>query len=157
MEWKVVTKNEQETLRLATLIGSLVQPHQVFLLEGNLGAGKTIFAKGLAKGLEIKDTVNSPTFNIVKPYFKGRIPFYHIDAYRLEDNHQDIGLDEYIDGNGVCAIEWPNYVSYLLPLEYIHVQIKRIDETKRQLVFTPKGQDNEKFLSEVQQKWEDIY
>ena len=154
MKWTVTTKGEESTLRLATLVGRNAKAHQVILLEGNLGAGKTVFAKGLAKGLRVTETVNSPTFNIVKGYFKGKIPFFHIDAYRLEGNKTDIGLDEYIDGDGICAIEWPGYIDYLIPKEYLKVNIKRVDDNTRSLNFEAIGAQSEMLLEGVKNRWD---
>lgn len=90
-------------------LGSLLQPGDVLALEGDLGAGKTTFTKGLAKGLDIKRNVNSPTFTIIKEYH-GRLPLYHMDVYRVEDSFEDLGFDEYFDGNGVTVVEWAHLV-----------------------------------------------
>lgn len=149
MEYKLISKSEQQTKDIAKKIGELVKPKQVILLTGNLGAGKTVFAKGLALGLGVKETVNSPTFNIVKCYFKGRLPLFHIDAYRLEGNKQDIGLDEYIYGEGVTAIEWPVFIDYLIPKEYLKLEINRLDENNREIKFTAIGENSEELLKGV--------
>ncbi len=153
MKKKLKTTSEQETKELAKVFGSLVKPGQVILLEGNLGSGKTVFAKGLAIGLGISETVNSPTFNIVKCYFKGRIPMFHIDAYRLEGNRQDIGLDEYIYGNGVTAIEWPKFIDYLLPKDFIRLEINRLDEVNRDVSIESFGKQSDELLGEVSKQW----
>lgn len=119
----IITSNPEETRVLAIKFSASLKSGDVILLHGNLGAGKTTFVKGLAEGLNIKETVKSPTFNIVKCYFTGKIPFFHIDAYRLEDSRYDIGLDEYIEGDGICAIEWAKFVDYLLPEDCIEITI----------------------------------
>ena len=95
-----IANNEEETMDFAERLGELLQPNQVITLDGDLGAGKTTFTKGLAKGLGVKRTVNSPTYTIVKEY-RGRMPLYHMDVYRLEDSEEDIGFDEYFSGEGV--------------------------------------------------------
>ncbi len=154
VEWKVRTKSEQETLTLATITGQKAQKGEVILLAGDLGAGKTVFAKGLAKGLQITEVVNSPTFNIVKCYFKGSLPFFHIDAYRLEGNKQDLGLDEYIYGEGLCVIEWPDYIDYLLPNEFLKIAIGRISDNVRELHFMAQGQQSEMLLEGVKTQWQ---
>jgi len=149
MEWQIVTKNEQETQEFANYLSNFVYKGLVILLYGDLGAGKTTFTKGLASGLNIKETINSPTFNIVKCYFKGDINLFHIDAYRLENNKQDIGLDEYIYGDGICVIEWPNYIDYLLPKEYLMINIIPLSKNKRKIILTSNDIKNDKIIKEV--------
>ena len=105
------------------------------MLTGDLGAGKTTFVSGVAEGLGIKDNVISPTFNIMKCYFGGRLPLYHIDAYRLEDQNIEIGLDEYIEGDGACFIEWPKFIEPLIPDERIEIEINHKEENTRTLIF----------------------
>lgn len=106
----------------------------VVLLTGDLGSGKTTFVRGFAKKLNINEKVLSPTFNIMKLYLSGDAPLVHIDAYRLEDNNADIGLDEYIGiPNGYTFIEWPNYIKELLPEEVIEISIKNIGEDNREI------------------------
>ena len=118
------TKNKMETRSLGKTIAPLLEPGDVLLLEGDLGAGKTTFTGGVAEGLGVKEDVISPTFNIMKCYFHGRIPLYHIDAYRLEGQNIEIGLDEYIEGDGACLIEWTVYIEPLLPEERLSISIK---------------------------------
>jgi tRNA threonylcarbamoyladenosine biosynthesis protein TsaE len=94
--------------KIAYEYGKNAKPGDIFCLSGNLGAGKTVFAKGFAKGLEYEGNVTSPTFTIVNEYEGGRIPIYHFDLYRLEGGElESIGCEEYFYGNGVCLIEWP--------------------------------------------------
>ena len=104
-ELKVVTYAPDQTRELGKKLGSLIDGSFLITLSGELGAGKTTFTQGLARGLEITRNVTSPTFTLMKSY-KGRLPLYHIDAYRLEDIDQDLGFEEYVDGDGVCVIEW---------------------------------------------------
>jgi tRNA threonylcarbamoyladenosine biosynthesis protein TsaE len=105
----------------------------VVLLEGDLGAGKTTLVGGVAEALKEEEDVISPTFNIMKCYFKGTLPLYHIDAYRLENQNIELGLDEYIEGNGVCFIEWPQYIKPLLPDECLSIVLKNIGGDNREL------------------------
>lgn len=94
------------------------------MLDGDLGAGKTTFTKGLALGLGIKKNVKSPTFTIVREYHEGRLPLYHMDVYRLEDaSADDIGLDEYFNGDGVSVVEWSQFIDDELPNEYLIIHI----------------------------------
>ncbi|MCL1948123.1 MAG: tRNA (adenosine(37)-N6)-threonylcarbamoyltransferase complex ATPase subunit type 1 TsaE [Turicibacter sp.] len=137
-----------ETMGLAQKIGECLMPGMVLTLEGDLGAGKTTFTKGLAKGLDIKGTVNSPTFTIIKEYDEGVLPLYHMDAYRLENGYGDMGLDDYFYGDGICVIEWASLIEPILPPERLEVKIFNEGETGRRFEFIPRGEDYE-FISEV--------
>ncbi len=125
-------------MALAERLGQLVQAGDVITLEGDLGAGKTSFTKGLAKGLGITRVVNSPTFTIVKEY-EGRIPLYHMDVYRIEDASEDLGLDEYFYGDGVSVIEWAHLIEAQLPEDRLNISIFHVDDTRRRLEFHPTG------------------
>ncbi len=106
-------------------------------LTGDLGAGKTTLVRGLAQGLHIKEVVQSPTFNIMKIYFKGDKPLVHIDAYRLADINTDIGLDEYIGyETGITVIEWPDYISDLIPDDAIGIEILNKGGDERQITIS---------------------
>lgn len=135
MEYIVISKNERETMQLASKIAPKLVGNDVITLTGDLGAGKTTFVKGLAKALGVKEDVISPTFNILKCYFSSKPNLFHIDAYRLENIQQDLGLEEFIDGDGICVIEWPNYISTLLPSKYLEVRIENIGESQRKITF----------------------
>lgn len=131
-----ITYSEQETFLLGKKIAKLLNPSDVILLEGDLGAGKTTFTKGLAEDLGIKETVNSPTFNIIKEYTSGRLPLYHIDAYRLEyGGAEELGLEEYFFGDGVTVIEWSEFIKDLLPEHFLKISFKYIDNQQRSLTF----------------------
>lgn len=145
-----ISKSKEETQKLAYLTASFLSKNDVILLNGDLGAGKTTFAQGIAKGLKIEGIVNSPTFNIVKCYFNGNMPFYHIDAYRLESVKQDLGWDEYFEGDGVSLIEWPQFIEYALPEDYLEVVIERIDENTRYIKFIAKSNHYERLIKEVE-------
>lgn len=139
------TNNAEETRNLAKSIAEKLTSGSVLTLEGDLGAGKTTFTKGLALGLGINRNVNSPTFTIIKEYKGGRLPLYHMDVYRLEDEAEDLGFDEYFQGDGVTVVEWAHLIESQLPLERIDISIKYIDETNRELMMTPYG----KFYDEI--------
>ena len=99
-----------------------------------MGAGKTTLVRGLAEGLNIKEVVQSPTFNIMKIYFKGDKPLVHIDAYRLADINTDIGLDEYIGyETGITVIEWPEFISNIIPDEIVEIEILNKGGDDRQI------------------------
>ena len=134
MEIVYLSKKLEDTEKLAKVISKNLFAGSVLSLDGDLGAGKTTFTKSLAEGLDIKEKVSSPTFNILKCYFEGRLPLYHIDAYRLEDGmNADIGLEEVIEGDGVCIIEWGKFIQELIyqPLE---IKITILDNNVRQFV-----------------------
>jgi tRNA threonylcarbamoyladenosine biosynthesis protein TsaE len=112
---------------LGECLGRLLRPGDVVSLSGDLGAGKTVFTKGIARGLGSADPVTSPTFTIVHEY-RGRCPLFHMDVYRLDDPAEllDLGFDEYAGGEGVVVIEWGDRLKELLPPDYIGITIKRV-------------------------------
>ena len=136
MEEKIIySHSEDETISLGNKIAKLVPSGTTILLCGDLGAGKTTLVRGIAKGLNIKEVVQSPTFNIMKIYFKGDRPLIHIDAYRLADIDTDIGLDEYIGyETGITVIEWPDFIKKLIPDDHIRLTITRIGDNDRKIV-----------------------
>lgn len=111
------TFSPQETAELGRKLGENASPGDVYTLIGDLGVGKTVFTQGIAEGLGIKETVNSPTFTILQVYESGRLPFYHFDVYRIGDIEEmdEIGYEEYFYGNGLCMIEWGNLIAEILP------------------------------------------
>lgn len=149
MNYKIETTNESITRELAKKIGAKLQAGDVLLLEGDLGAGKTTFTKGLAEGLEIPQMVKSPTFTIVREYTKGRLPLYHMDVYRLEDAEDDLGLEEYFQGEGVSVVEWAHFIEQDLPDKYIRITLKHVAENERTLEIEPVGARYEALCSEV--------
>ena len=142
------TYSPEETARIAYQIGEAVTQGTVITLEGDLGAGKTTFTKGLAKGLGIERNVNSPTFTIIKEY-KGRLPLYHMDVYRVEDAFEDLGFDEYFEGQGVTVVEWAHLIEDQLPSELLSIQILYIGENERKIVLIPKGEKYVQLCKEI--------
>lgn len=136
IEYTFETGTEKETKRLASKLAILLRPGSVVTLEGDLGAGKTTFTKGIGIGLGVRRTINSPTFTIVKEYM-GEIPLYHMDVYRLENSEEDIGFDEYFHGEGITVVEWASFIQDYLPDERLDIRINRIDEHRRKLTFIP--------------------
>ena len=128
------TAQPDETKALASALGACVQPGDVVLLSGDLGAGKTQFTQGLAAGLGAAEPVISPTFNIVLTYSSGRVPLHHFDLYRLEDTAQleDIGLREYLESDGVCVVEWAEKFPAAFD-EYVAVEISKVSEEEREV------------------------
>ncbi|MDF0728725.1 tRNA (adenosine(37)-N6)-threonylcarbamoyltransferase complex ATPase subunit type 1 TsaE [Cytobacillus sp. S13-E01] len=138
-EYVLNTKTPQETLDFAKKLAERLQPKDVITLEGDLGAGKTTFTKGLAKGLGITKTVNSPTFTIIKEYI-GRLPLYHMDVYRVKDSFEDLGFEEYFEGEGVTVVEWAHLIDDQLPVERLMVKLYHEGESSRKFVIEPVGQ-----------------
>jgi tRNA threonylcarbamoyladenosine biosynthesis protein TsaE len=139
MEYKVTTRNEEETIKLAQNFESEKFPNMIICLDGELGSGKTVFAKGIAHALGIKDSITSPTFTIIKEY-EGELPLYHMDLYRLDGNIAGIGIEEYFTKGGVVVIEWADTIKNYLPEERLDIRFKVIDENKRLLILEPHGQ-----------------
>ena len=133
LKYKTISKSAEETRSLASKIITKLNVGDVVLLTGDLGAGKTTFVSGVLNKLGYNDHVISPTFNILKCYFEVNPIVYHIDAYRLEDQNIDIGLEEYIEGNGVCFIEWPKFIEPLIPMKHLEISLKRIDDNVREI------------------------
>ena len=127
-----ITNNQEETILLGNKIGKLLKKGDVILLDGDLGAGKTTFTKGIGEALNIKRTINSPTFTIMKMY-NGDINLYHMDLYRLDGLGMDFDLEEYIFGDGISDIEWPNQAIDLLPDQYLLIEIFRTDLDGRRI------------------------
>lgn len=132
MQLTLNSRSKEDTMAIASKLAPYLEKNDVVYLEGELGAGKTTFTQGIAKGLGIVENVKSPTFTIVKTYFSGRIPLFHIDAYRLEGHPQDIGLDEYLESEGVTLIEWPSYLNLTLnkPPIILHFTTTKAKERK---------------------------
>lgn len=149
MKYEFISKSKEETQKLGAFIAKEFLPGDVVLLKGDLGAGKTTLTGGVAKALDIKDDVISPTFNIMKCYFKGKLPLYHIDAYRLENQNIELGLDEYIEGDGVCFIEWPQYIEPLLPDETLSITLKNIGGDNRSIILEGNTPHFEQIISSV--------
>ncbi|UOQ44337.1 tRNA (adenosine(37)-N6)-threonylcarbamoyltransferase complex ATPase subunit type 1 TsaE [Halobacillus salinarum] len=128
--FEIYTYSPEETMDLAERLGEKLLPGDVLTLEGDLGAGKTTFTKGLGRGLGVKRTINSPTFTMIKEY-QGRLPFYHMDVYRLEESEEDLGFDEYFSGEGVTVVEWAHFIEEYLPTQRLDIVINSINESKR--------------------------
>ena len=121
----------------------------VICLNGELGSGKTVFVKGFAKALGIQETVTSPTFSLVKEYHDGEMSLFHMDVYRMEDSKENFGLDDYLNQEGICIIEWPEMIEEQLPEERLDIKIKVIDDDVRVFVFTPHGEQYEELCQAV--------
>jgi len=151
----IETHSVKETQAVARTLAGFLFPGSVICLAGELGAGKTVFAQGVALGLAITEPVGSPTFNLVNEY-RGRLPLYHMDLYRLDapEALYDLGYEEYFDSDGVVLIEWAERAVGLLPRELLRVEIERaagngIGETDRRLRLVPFGSVYENILARM--------
>jgi len=138
----------EETQSLAQSLAQLLEAQDIITLEGDLGAGKTTFTQALAKGLGITRTVNSPTFTIMKQY-EGRLPFNHLDVYRLADSDEDLGWEEIFYGDAVTVVEWAHLIEEDLPSERLAIEIYRIDNDKRKFVLKPIGERYKRLCEEL--------
>ena len=135
MTKEYTTAGEEQTEALGVRLGQLLQPGAVIAYTGDLGAGKTAFTRGIARGLGIGDRVTSPTFAIVNEYEGGRLPLFHFDMYRLTSSDElfDIGWEDYLSRGGVCAVEWSENVMDALPEDTVWVRIAREGDTGRSI------------------------
>ena len=120
----------EDTFNIGRELAKKSNPGDVFCLYGDLGTGKTVFSQGFGAGLGIEEPISSPTFTILKEYHEGRLPFYHFDVYRIgsEDEMDEIGYYDIIDGDGVCLIEWAELIKDILPKHYNRVTIEKDNE-----------------------------
>ena len=127
MQCEYITNSAQQTEQLGEKLGRILMPGTVLAYTGDLGAGKTAFTRGLARGLEIPERITSPTFTIVNEYEGGRLPLFHFDMYRLGSSDElfDIGWEDYLVRGGVCAVEWSENVDDVLDSDTIRVDIRR--------------------------------
>lgn len=125
-----ITNSPEETEKIGAAIGKIIPAGTVLAYRGDLGAGKTAFTRGLARGLGFTEAVTSPTYTIVNEYLGGRLPLFHFDMYRLSsaDDLFDIGWEDYLDRGGVCAVEWSENVREALPPDAVTVTIARCPE-----------------------------
>ncbi|MCG9966700.1 tRNA (adenosine(37)-N6)-threonylcarbamoyltransferase complex ATPase subunit type 1 TsaE [Pelotomaculum terephthalicicum JT] len=151
----IKTTTPEETACVGEKLGALLRAGDVVCLNGDLGAGKTRFAQGVACGMEVAGPVTSPTFTLINEY-QGRLPLYHMDFYRLEDALalEDLGYEEYFYGNGATVIEWAERVAELLPEVRLDVFIDRIDrspesEDVRKITFVPYGEGMTGLIEEL--------
>lgn len=148
----VISNSPEETERAGELLGSLARPGDFVSLIGDLGAGKTCFARGVARGVGVDPTtpVTSPTFTLLNIH-QGRIPLYHFDLYRLtgDGDLQDLGFADYFDGDGLCLVEWAERLQAELPFERLEIVFRHEDESIRQLEFSAFGVRHLRILEEL--------
>jgi len=147
----VITSSPEQTWQTGRLLGKLLKAGDTLCLYGDLGAGKTNFAYGIAQGLEVTEQyITSPTFTFVNEY-TGRVPFYHIDLYRINDpgELENIGFEEYLESDGVTVIEWAERAENELPAKNLSVYLSSLDETNREIGFLAEGERYEELLKEL--------
>lgn len=139
---------ENEMIEFGSQLAKHLFPGAIITLEGDLGAGKTTFTKGIGQSLGIKKVINSPTFTIVKVYH-GDYTLYHFDAYRLEGQNDELGFEEMFEGDGVCVIEWAQFIEDILPTDRLDIQIIKNEDETRTFVFHAHGQRYEDLVKEM--------
>jgi tRNA threonylcarbamoyladenosine biosynthesis protein TsaE len=141
--FSTITKSPEETARIGMMLGPLLKAGDIVCLQGELGAGKTCFAKGVASGMGIEDPVTSPTFTLVNEYH-GDLTLYHLDVYRLTGAGEmdDLGYEDFFYGDGVALVEWAERVKEVLPAERLEILINRVDEGAeyREIRMVPLGE-----------------
>ena len=149
----IETTSVKETVRLGKIIGGLLYPGDVVALVGELGTGKTHLIKGLAEGVGVDrtDYISSPSFTLINEY-PGRVPFYHLDVYRLRNEREaeELGLEEYLQGKGVTAIEWADHLPTLLPEELLRISLRYAGERGRLIEITGIGKRYEKMVCQIE-------
>ncbi|WP_076560856.1 tRNA (adenosine(37)-N6)-threonylcarbamoyltransferase complex ATPase subunit type 1 TsaE [Salimicrobium flavidum] len=149
---QIKSNSPAATARLASLLAGKLEPGDVLTLEGDLGAGKTTFTKALGKALGVTRTINSPTFTIIKEY-EGELPFYHMDAYRLEGTEEDLGFEEYFYGSGITVVEWASYIEEHLPEARLDIAISYEAEEERNFSFSPRSTHFETICEEIMNEY----
>ena len=136
----LISHSPEETHKIGADIGELALPGDIYLLVGRLGTGKTCLTQGIAHGLNIKEYALSPSFVIVRELY-GRLPLYHIDLFRLDhiEEIEELGLDDYLYGKGVCVVEWAEKGLSVLPNEHLLIQIDFVSDTERSFRLKPRG------------------
>jgi tRNA threonylcarbamoyladenosine biosynthesis protein TsaE len=147
---KLITHGAGETRKLGTMLGELAQPGDIFLLSGNLGVGKTCLTQGIVWGLGSLEYALSPTFVLMRE-IQGRLPLYHIDLYRLDEIAEitDLGLDDYLYGQGLCVIEWAEKGLAVLPAEHLLIEIEYTGDSDRNFQLKASGKYYEKLLTSL--------
>ncbi len=137
---RLISQSADYTRRLGEYLGKLAEAGDVYLLVGGLGSGKTCLAQGVARGLGVQQYVSSPSFVLIREH-QGRLPFYHVDFYRLDriEEIADLGLDDYLSGEGVCVIEWADKGMAVLPEEHLLVTMEYLSEDERAITMEPRG------------------
>ena len=151
----LISRSPEETQAIGRVLGEMAAPGDLFLLEGELGTGKTCLTQGIAWGMGVKEYVRSPTFVLVSQY-QGRIPLYHADLYRLEivGALLDMGLEEYFHGSGCCVVEWAEKGAFAMPQDHLWVHLEYVSETERSLQLRAYGDRYLNLLAQLKPRLE---
>ncbi len=149
---ELISHSPEQTQNIGVCLGELSLPGDLFLLVGNLGTGKTCLTQGIAWGLGIEEYTMSPSFVIIRELY-GRLPLYHIDLYRLDriEESVDLGLDDYLCGQGVCVVEWAEKALSILPSEHLLINISYLGDTGRGFKLKPSGQRYRQIVARIKQ------
>jgi len=149
---KLISRSPEQTQKLGRHLGELGLPGDVLLLVGELGTGKTCLTQGIAWGLDIEEYTLSPTFVIMRELY-GRLPLYHIDLYRLDriEESVDLGLDDYLYGQGICVIEWAEKALSIMPAEHLLIRISYLADTRRSFRIEPNGPRYREMVTQLKQ------
>ncbi|WP_053038679.1 tRNA (adenosine(37)-N6)-threonylcarbamoyltransferase complex ATPase subunit type 1 TsaE [Staphylococcus haemolyticus] len=145
--------NLDELNHFANVLVRHLEPSDLILLNGDLGAGKTTLTQFIGKHLGVNRNINSPTFNIIKSYKGSNLKLHHMDCYRLEDSDEDLGFDEYFQDEGITIIEWSQFIQDLLPKEHLIINIETLSETKRTIKLEAQGTHYLKVKEEVESEF----
>ncbi|MBP1046959.1 tRNA (adenosine(37)-N6)-threonylcarbamoyltransferase complex ATPase subunit type 1 TsaE [Enterococcus sp. BWM-S5] len=154
---KLTVKNSHETEALAKVIGTVAQAGDIIILSGDLGAGKTTMTKGIALGLGIDKMIKSPTYTIIREYQGGRLPLYHMDVYRVEGQTEDLGLEEYFEGEGLSVVEWGQLLGEDGPEQYLAVDLEKnpAAEEERMISLDGIGAAGSALLERIEEQWKE--
>jgi tRNA threonylcarbamoyladenosine biosynthesis protein TsaE len=149
---EIISHSPEQTQKFGVRIGQIALPGDIFLLVGGLGAGKTCLTQGIAWGLDIEEYAVSPSFVVIRE-LHGRLPLYHIDFYRLDHLEEiaQLGLDDYLYGNGVCVVEWAEKGVGLLPQEHLLIEMSYLSDTERSLKLKPSGKRYRQIVAQLKQ------
>jgi tRNA threonylcarbamoyladenosine biosynthesis protein TsaE len=150
LKYIFISNSEEQTKKIASQLAAYLFPGAVITINGPLGSGKTTFVSGVARGLGITERVISPTFNILKCYFESKPSMFHIDAYRLENRMSELGLEEFIECEGVTLIEWPDYIITLIPKNHMRIEMETIHKNQRRLTFHSIGSKYDDLLIKLE-------
>lgn len=144
------------TEELGKIIGVAANRSDNLVLTGDLGTGKTTLTKGIALGLGIDQMIKSPTYTIIREYQQGRLPLYHMDVYRIESGADDLGLDDYFEGDGLSVIEWGQQLGDYMPEDYLELLLSKDDqdENLRRVELLANGEQSERFKERILKAWE---
>lgn len=152
---KIKIENTDKTIEFGKKLATFLESGDVVLLDGELGAGKTTLTKGIAETLGITKNIKSPTFTLVREYLDGKIPLYHMDMYRLEHSDPfEVGVDEYLEGDGISIIEWSEFIADILPKDFLKIIITKTMDDEREIEMISSGVHYDKIKNEMSKLYE---